>query len=145
MCRNIARVFYLWFFEGFFSYNNSQIHFTVELQNQLCWPRVGAVFFASSSGLCQGPSETTVPDKKGQICTRRKDAEVNDFTSEMNLNNGAHLLIGSWEEQRHKHHGLSYQAEAFRGETESSYLHCSLSYKVCRNAGLCTVCFTQRV
>lgn len=82
---------------------------------------------------------------KSQICTRRKDTEVNDFTSEMNLNNGAHLLIGSWDAQRHKHDGLSYQAEAFMREIENSYLHCWLSYKLCKNVDLCTVCFMQRV
>lgn len=76
---------------------------------------------------------------------QRKDTEVSDFTSDMNLKNGGHLQTGIWEAEKHKQNGLSYQAVAYMRETESSYLHCWLSYKVGRNADHYTVCFMQSV
>lgn len=82
---------------------------------------------------------------KSQICSRKKRHRGEDFTSEINLNKGVQVQTGSWEARRHKHGVLSYQAVAFMGEMESSYLHCWLSYKVYRNADLCDVCFMQRV
>lgn len=147
MCRNLGEFFFACDFWVFFFYNNfpNPVHCGAAKTAMLNQGK-GCIFLAAILVYAHLRSLWNYCSRlKSQICTTRKDTEVNDFTPETNLNNGAHLWIGSWEAQRHKQDCLSYQAVEFMWEIESSYLHCWLSYKIHRNAELCAVCFMQRV